>query len=124
MISLLEAESEATAAYSAIVLAQLARFSAEKDSQHYEIDKINKQMKKIIANRVGAQDYSNYTDDQLLNFNYEGTIRRTPAPNDTLRSHSRASLSSRASDLSYQQGYTSRRKPSTGRLHLVGYNLN
>ena len=71
-------------------------------------------MKKIIANRVGAESYSNYTDDQLLHFNYEGTIRRTP--DDTLRSHSRASLSSRASDLSYQHGYAARRKPSTEQL--------
>ena len=73
LIGLLEAESEATAAYAAIVLAQLTKFSAEKDNQHQEIEKVNQQMKKIIANRVGADhSYENYTDDQLLNFNYEG----------------------------------------------------
>jgi len=43
LISLLEAESEATAAYAAIVLAQLTKFSAEKDNQHHEIEKVHLQ---------------------------------------------------------------------------------
>ena len=30
----------------------------------------------IIANRVGAESYENFSDDNMLNFKYEGTIRR------------------------------------------------
>ena len=79
----------------------------------------------IIANRVGAESYENFSDDNMFNFKYEGTIRRQSgdllspndttgmrSPNDTMRSQSRGSLSSRASDLSYQQGYNSRRVAS------------
>ena len=105
----------------------------------------------IIANRVGAESYENFSDDNMLNFKYEGTIRRQSgdllrigyfyvivcfsnhsmilwswfgnckSPNDTMRSQSRGSLSSRASDLSYQQGYNSRRvaSPSQAPSHAA-----
>jgi len=79
----------------------------------------------IIANRVGAESYENFSDDNMLNFKYEGTIRRQSgdllSPNETMRSQSRGSLSSRASDLSYQQGYNSRRvaSPSQAPSHAA-----
>ena len=38
----------------------------------------------IIANRVGAESYENFSDDNMLNFKYEGTIRRQSG--DLLRS--------------------------------------
>ena len=43
--------------------------------------------------------------------NHERNLNRK-SPNETMRSQSRGSLSSRASDLSYQQGYNSRRVAS------------
>ena len=92
---------------------QLTKYSADKDNQSLEIEEINKKMLNIISNRVGASDYDNFADDQvlkcfshhffnyiiqMLRFQYEGTIRRQVHGGDTIRS--RASLSSHASDFS------------------------
>ena len=84
---MLQAESEATVAYAAIALVQLTKFSDSKDSHNAEIAEINTKMIKIISSRVGADQYDNFSQDQMIRFNYEGTIRRNQMnSSDTLRS--------------------------------------
>ena len=74
MLTLLEAESDATIVYASIVLTQLNRYTAEKENRHAEIAEINKRMINIIANKVGEDNYDNYQQDQFLNYNFEGIL--------------------------------------------------
>ena len=118
LLTLLEAESDATIVYASIVLTQLNRYTAEKENRHAEIAEINKRMINIIANKVGEDNYDNYQQDQFLNYNFEGisvlaktsvitfagTIRR-PQLDETFKSTTSSRAESRASELSYQQGY-------------------